>query len=273
LIVVSIAVGAITCGSAHFNYSNGGVPLPLASQPLQYDPAKYGQKNGTCFAPLTAPVAPVSEAYQLNTTGVCKDFITKFYSPAGSSVNSSYTVLEAPWAMQKLVEDTLGPTLKKVPLWISNACHAALLEYICGAAFLYPQKLSLATQLTNNGLNVTQIAKSLPTVYGISFYLPAFPDYKVCTNFKDKCGILTTTTPALSPNCEQTKVLNGVTVRLWPNTTQTIAAFKPSSPLFAGKTIYLKTDPYTPTLNNRTYSYQAAPFVAPGKFCNINWQN
>jgi hypothetical protein len=219
-------------------------------------------------------VAPVSEAYQLNTTGVCKDFITKFYSPAGSSVNSSYTVLEAPWAMQKLVEEKLGPTVKKLPIWLSNACHAALLEYLCGAAFLYPQKLSLATQLTNNGVNVSLVAKSLPTVYGISFYLPAFPDYTVCTNFKDKCSDLFVNLPSLSPNCEQTKILNGVTVRLWPNISQTIVTVKPS--LLGGKTIYFKTDPHSPTLNKQTYSYEEScpgNFVIPDnpKDSNVIW--
>lgn len=123
------------------DYSNGNSTAPF---PYKYD---LSNDNKTfCFAPVLTDVSGPEESYQLNsssgTSSPCSGFVDTFYIPAGNKINTSYTLIQMPFALQTLLNEKLLAKLNRL-LWLDESCHLSLMKYFCYSTFLRSEGITI----------------------------------------------------------------------------------------------------------------------------------
>jgi len=226
--------------TAKYDYTFGTKVLP--KYPYQYDQSnnnKYCTNVSSSFQ-----IASTREPYiYSNSNGACAGIITELYIPPPSSINSSFSPILPPYAIQTLIENQLSSYIENLPKWLGNECHFALRKYFCGSYMLKPQVKAFSSIISSFGSSSGLIRKklsalglNLTALNSFNFYLPSYPSQQVCEDYSSKCGkfIELIGLEALVPNCSSMSS----SISKYPNSTQTIITF----PL-QGSKVPLTTDP------------------------------
>lgn len=222
--------------------------------------------NGTskCFTATDNPLPGPYESYN-RSAHACKGLINNLYMPPGNKLNSTFTVLQPPSVIQSIINSKLAPSMNKLPKWIDKECAIAIRKYLCYSNYLSPLPVSFARAVNYSGyFSSVPVKTALASVMSSNVYVPSYPSYEFCKHYESVCAkfLVRANNPLLNPNCSSVTVNNGITVHLYPNVTQTIAAAKVGNIV-----IKFPSDPYVNTYYNETeFTYTTScphGFVVP----------
>jgi hypothetical protein len=118
-----------------------------------------------------------------------------------------------------------------LPPWLSKICHQSIKIHLCSTNFLSPQEENFENILKKNKFdrnmvnNITKNLELLDVNFSVLsksvFYLPSYPDVRICENYENHCGDYIHNfigIPTIIPNCSAIKN----DIKLYPKEVQTI---------------------------------------------------
>lgn len=211
--------------NARYDYSFGQPPPGLTLNPFRYEKP---DNLTLCHRTKLIPFAGQVENYLHNDgTSFCSGFAGRVFTPPGTAVNASYTVIQAPGVSQNVTFDLINNATKRIPVFMGEDCLRALKKYLCYQALLPVMSVTLRQALVwsqKPSSLITQIANSpnAPAL-GLSIYVPMMANRSVCEEYAQTCKrfIATSTSANMVPNCTSF-ARNRPGVYAWPIADQTI---------------------------------------------------
>jgi hypothetical protein len=219
--IYPIIFGTVDCNN-RYDYSGGNVVG--TALPYQFD---ISNNHAQCFTPQIKPVASITEDYITGSDAPCSGLVDTFLVPPGNKLLSSFSVLQAPYAEQQLINSKINTALQQAALF-PPACYNAVKQYACYSNLITPTSVSVNTALANNGLSAyaTIIASLYTGILSKSLSIPQFPPQSVCTNFQTACApvksFILANNPSMWPNCSAF-VTGSTTAHLFPTSNQVVA--------------------------------------------------
>ena len=244
-------IGTLPNCSARIDYSlgNHGGALPYVFDRTPNSPY--------CFVPQNLPVAGAVEQYRPDPdlkNAPCSGLVDKFVIPPANRLNASFTLLQPPGVVQRMLNLRLGESFSKFPAFIQPECYYALQKFLCYSTFLKPFKNSLKQALSysqitlpSNPMMLQQVAPFLP----MNLTVPSYPEVGVCEDFNLQCRkllpMLMQSSSALNPDCNRT--VNGA--HIFPIARQTVSTIVVNTAVLKG-TVKFYSDPNTNLYYNET---------------------
>jgi hypothetical protein len=228
--------------TGRYDYS-GGLINSTHLQPYQYD--QSDDTTQCSSVPAGISIGYSMESYRHSDDGACAGITENIYVPPGSAFKKQFpaasgvsSLLNSPYVIQQYIEKTLTASFSKLPIYMSSSCHLALRKYFCGKSFLSPELQIFGRTLRSHGVPdsvsvpyLTSLGVNATDILNFAFYLPAYPDASICTDYATECksffAIAQKTLSAaaydlLVPQCDATS--SGI--EIFSNRSQTILELK-----------------------------------------------
>ncbi len=190
----------------------------------------YSQEadSGSCnYLSSHTGIQVVSDRVETYNGTLCTGIVDQVYmlDPNKTKGVVGLPDLLPPGEHQKILESTLA-AFHSIPRWLKSDCLTSMRKAFCSITFLEP------------------VAKSDLVPYGFgTTYMPRFPEYGICTNYLKKCADplvdFFSEKEALHLNCNMTVTDTKGLVRVFPHSTQVVAAVALSSTT----TVYMTSEP------------------------------
>ena len=247
--VLNLNGKAINC-SGVTDYSRGafGALYGELSYKLPYTYDFSGSTASCNKMSAAGSVASTSEIYLgASSNGACSGIVTDLFVPPGNLISPNLAPMQGSYVVQSIIESQLAASFNQLPPWLSSSCHIALKKYFCGSYMLAPQAQRFGEVLIANkfsprtiqeiSFQLNAVGVNVSAFFENTFYLPSYPSYQICADYRDHCGLFINASgvPSLIPHCDS--VVKGIAQ--YPTTTQTISVL----PLSATLVVKFQTQP------------------------------